>query len=71
MSFMLIRLLQNFSAITLSRESHDPALLPPAWWAEKDGRQAIEQFWPRNHVTLYAKVCLTLSLYGCLTGCTS
>ncbi|OAX32011.1 cytochrome P450 [Rhizopogon vinicolor AM-OR11-026] len=55
MSFMLIRLLQSFSTITLSPESHDPALLPPAWWAEKDGRQATERFWPRNHLTLYAK----------------
>jgi len=54
MSFMLIRLLQNFSSITLSPESHDPALLPPAWWAERDGRQAIERFRPRNHLTLYA-----------------
>ncbi|KAG1751877.1 cytochrome P450 [Suillus lakei] len=51
MSFMLIRLLQNFSAITLSPE---PAMSPPAWWKEKDGRQAIERFRPRNHLTLYA-----------------
>ncbi|KAG1824289.1 cytochrome P450 [Suillus variegatus] len=51
MSFMVIRLLQNFSAITLSPE---PAMRPPAWWAEKGGRQAIEQFRPRNHLTLYA-----------------
>ncbi|KAJ8589112.1 cytochrome P450 [Rhizopogon salebrosus TDB-379] len=55
MSFMLIRLLQNFCSIMLSPESHDPALLPPAWWAEKDGRQAFERFCPRNHLTLYAK----------------
>ncbi|KAG2354387.1 cytochrome P450 [Suillus spraguei] len=51
MSFMVIRLLQNFSAVTLSPE---PAMRPPAWWAEKYGRQAIEQFRPRNHFTLYA-----------------
>ncbi|KAG1790441.1 cytochrome P450 [Suillus plorans] len=51
MSFMVIRLLQNFSAITLSPE---PAMRPPAWWAEKGGRQAIEQFRPRNHLTLYS-----------------
>lgn len=51
MSFMIIRLLQNFSAITLSPE---PAMNPPAWWAEKGGRQAIEKFRPRNHLTLYA-----------------
>ncbi|KAG2055986.1 cytochrome P450 [Suillus hirtellus] len=52
MSFMLIRLLQNFSAIALSPE---PAMRPPAWWAENDGRQAIERFKPRHHLTLYAQ----------------
>ncbi|KAG1862400.1 cytochrome P450 [Suillus tomentosus] len=52
MSFMLIRLLQNFSAIALSSE---PAMRPPAWWAEKDGRQAIERFKPKFHVMLYAE----------------
>ncbi|KAG2078687.1 hypothetical protein BDR04DRAFT_998662, partial [Suillus decipiens] len=57
MSFMVIRLLQNFSAIALSPE---PAMRPPAWWAEKDGRQAIEQFRPKNHLTLYAMASLTL-----------
>ncbi|KAG1847196.1 cytochrome P450 [Suillus subalutaceus] len=56
MSFMIIRLLQNFFKITLSPE---PAMRPPAWWAEKDGRQAIEQFRPRNHLTLYAMASLT------------
>ncbi|KAG1750539.1 cytochrome P450 [Suillus paluster] len=61
MSFMLIRLLQNFSAITLSPE---PAMRPPAWWAEKDGRQAIEQFRPRNHLTLYAKGGMWVKMEG-------
>ncbi|KAG2143714.1 cytochrome P450 [Suillus clintonianus] len=57
MSFMLIRLLQNFSAITLAPE---PAMRPPAWWAERDGRQAIERFRPRNHLTLFSKASSTL-----------
>ncbi|KAG2131949.1 cytochrome P450 [Suillus cothurnatus] len=55
MSFMVIRLLQNFFTITLCPE---PAMCPPAWWAEKDGRQAIERFRPRNHLTLYAMASL-------------
>ncbi|KAG1809092.1 cytochrome P450 [Suillus subaureus] len=59
MSFMIIRLLQNFFTITLSPE---PAMRPPAWWAEKDGRQAIERFRPRNHLTLYAMASLISSL---------
>ncbi|KAG2040889.1 cytochrome P450 [Suillus americanus] len=60
MSFMVIRLLQNFFNITLSSE---PAMRPPAWWAEKDGRQAIEKFRPRNHLTLYAMASLTLKCF--------
>ncbi|KAG1750532.1 cytochrome P450 [Suillus paluster] len=69
MSFMLIRLLQNFSAITLSPE---PAMCPPAWWAGKDGRQAIEQFRPQNHLTLYAKARLNLMCYAIISlGSTS
>ncbi|KIJ64222.1 hypothetical protein HYDPIDRAFT_40451 [Hydnomerulius pinastri MD-312] len=55
MSFMMIRLLQNFSSITLSPESQDPSTRPPAAWANGEGRQAIERFHPRNHLTLYAK----------------
>ncbi|KAG2105766.1 cytochrome P450 [Suillus discolor] len=61
MSFMLIRLLQNFSAIALSPE---PAMCPPAWWAEKDGRQAIERFKPRFHVMLYAEASLSLTYFA-------
>ncbi|KAG2156910.1 cytochrome P450 [Suillus bovinus] len=32
-----------------------PSMCPPAWWAEKDGRQAIERFKPKSHVLLYAE----------------
>ncbi|KAH7926999.1 cytochrome P450 [Leucogyrophana mollusca] len=55
MSFMLIRLLQNFSSISLAPDAQDPATLPPAEWAKGEGRQAIERFRPRAHLTLYAK----------------
>ncbi|KAF8126333.1 cytochrome P450 [Boletus edulis] len=55
MSFMLIRLLQHFSSITLSPESQDPQYRPPAAWARGEGRQVIEKFHPRHHLTLYAK----------------
>jgi cytochrome P450 len=66
MSFMLIRLLQSFSSITLSPESQDPACCPPAAWTRGKGRQAIERFHPRNHLTLYAKVWTrTMSFHGC------
>ncbi|KAK2462197.1 hypothetical protein APHAL10511_005785 [Amanita phalloides] len=52
-SFMLIRLLQSFSSITLSTESTRPDLLPPAEWKESGGRKAGEKFMPKNHLTLY------------------
>ncbi|KAF8838574.1 cytochrome P450 [Paxillus ammoniavirescens] len=55
MSFMLIRLLQSFSSISLSPESQDPSNRPPVAWKNGEGRQAIEQFHPRCHLTLYAK----------------
>jgi len=62
MSFMLIRLLQHFSSISLSPESLDPACRPPAAWARGEGRQAIEQFHPRSHLTLHAKGGLWLKM---------
>ncbi|KAI9463428.1 cytochrome P450 [Boletus coccyginus] len=55
MSFMLIRLLQNFSAIALCPNSQNPADRPPAAWAWGKGRQVVEQFHPRRHLTLYAQ----------------
>lgn len=56
MSFMLIRVLQSFTSITLSPESQEPSTRPPANWVNGKGRQTIEQFHPRNHLTMYAKV---------------
>ncbi|KAG1884804.1 hypothetical protein F4604DRAFT_187025 [Suillus subluteus] len=64
MSNTLIRLLQFFSAITLAPEH---AKHPPAWWAEKDGRQAIERFRPRNHLSFYTKAGLSDMLCSHLT----
>jgi len=55
MSFMLIRLLQNFSRIELDRESQPPESRPPAHWKDIPGRASTEDFHPRSHVTLYSK----------------
>ncbi|KAG1809091.1 cytochrome P450 [Suillus subaureus] len=54
MSFMLIRLLQSFSSITLHPEAQHPDTLPPADWAQAEGRKSREQFWPKAHLTMYA-----------------
>ncbi|EIN04294.1 cytochrome P450 monooxygenase pc-3 [Punctularia strigosozonata HHB-11173 SS5] len=54
-SFMLIRLLQVFSGIELAPDAQPPDSRPPPEWKQLSGRTAIEQFWPRNHLTMYAK----------------
>ncbi|KAG2139813.1 cytochrome P450 [Suillus bovinus] len=54
MSFMLIRLLQSFSSLTLHLEAQPPGTLPPADWAQAEGRKSREQFWPKVHLTIYA-----------------
>ncbi|KAG2143713.1 cytochrome P450, partial [Suillus clintonianus] len=54
MSFMLIRLLQSFSSITLHPEAQHPDTLPPVDWAHATGRKSREQFWPKAHLTIYA-----------------
>ncbi|KAG2139814.1 cytochrome P450 [Suillus bovinus] len=54
MSFMLIRLLQSFSSLTLHPEAQPPGTLPPADWAQAEGRKSREQFWPKVHLTIYA-----------------
>ncbi|KZT21756.1 cytochrome P450 [Neolentinus lepideus HHB14362 ss-1] len=52
-SFMLIRLLQNFSGMTLEPSAHAPGTLPPKAWAG-EGRKAIDRFYPKSHLTMYS-----------------
>ncbi|EGN93507.1 hypothetical protein SERLA73DRAFT_163545 [Serpula lacrymans var. lacrymans S7.3] len=54
MSFMLIRLLQNFSSITLDLEARSPESRPPAEWATAGGRKGIEKFRPKAYLTIYS-----------------
>ncbi|KAH7911458.1 cytochrome P450 [Hygrophoropsis aurantiaca] len=54
MSFMIIRLLQNFSSMTLAPEAQSPETRPPAAWASGEGRKATEKFYPKMHLTMYA-----------------
>ncbi|KIM86057.1 hypothetical protein PILCRDRAFT_816605 [Piloderma croceum F 1598] len=54
MSYMLIRILQNFSTITLDIDAQSPETRVPASWAKVPGRQSIERFWPKVHLTMYA-----------------
>ncbi|KAF8631756.1 hypothetical protein AX15_002212 [Amanita polypyramis BW_CC] len=54
-SFMLIRLLQSFSSISLDPASAPPDSLPPPEWKEMGGRKAIEKIRPKAHLTMYSQ----------------
>ncbi|KIL67116.1 hypothetical protein M378DRAFT_160104 [Amanita muscaria Koide BX008] len=54
MSFMLVRLLQSFSSVSLDPASAPPGSLPPSDWKGLPGRKSIEQIIPRTHLTLYS-----------------
>ncbi|KAF7315083.1 hypothetical protein MIND_00022500 [Mycena indigotica] len=55
MSFVIIRLLQNFSSMHLDVNACAPEDRPPSDWQGCPGRKGIEQFVPRSHLTLYSK----------------
>lgn len=53
-SFMLVRLLQNFSSFEFCREDLSIECRTPADWRKCKGRKAIDKFWPRCTLTLYS-----------------
>ncbi|KAF8905815.1 cytochrome P450 [Gymnopilus junonius] len=62
-SFFLVRLLQNFSDISLVSDAQPPESNPPVAWAEdKEGRKGKEKIRPRSHLTLYADGGLWITL---------
>ncbi|KAF8060191.1 cytochrome P450 monooxygenase pc-1 [Lyophyllum atratum] len=54
MSFMIIRLLQQFSSVTLDEDARPAESRPPVHWAEGVGRKTIERVYPKTHLTMYA-----------------
>ena len=56
MSFMLIRLLQQFDTISLAPDAQASDTLPPPSWGEAGGRKATEKIFPKMHLTMYAHV---------------
>ncbi|KIM75713.1 hypothetical protein PILCRDRAFT_827008 [Piloderma croceum F 1598] len=64
MSFMMIRLLQNFSTITLDVDAQSPETRPPASWATATGRKGLEKVWPKAHLTLFAHGGVWLKMSG-------
>ncbi|KAF7299062.1 hypothetical protein MIND_00854500 [Mycena indigotica] len=55
MSFILIRLLQNFSEFHLDTEAFRPETRPNPDWAALEGRKAMDKFRPKIHLTMYAE----------------
>ena len=58
---MLIRLLQSFDTITLCPEAQpEQSRIPEEWSSPKNvamgKRKAIEKFFPKTHMTMYAHV---------------
>ncbi|KIK93852.1 hypothetical protein PAXRUDRAFT_785857 [Paxillus rubicundulus Ve08.2h10] len=51
-SYLLIRLLQSFDAVSLDTATQH---LPPADWAEGKGRKALEKVLARSHLTIYVE----------------
>jgi hypothetical protein len=52
-SFFLVRLLQNFSSVSLAEDAQTS---PPDEWKLDGGRKAEERVWPKAHLTMYAHV---------------
>lgn len=54
-SFFLIRLLQNFSIVSLSEESQPPDSRAPRVWKSslEGGRKSKEKIKPKSHLTMY------------------
>ncbi|KAJ6619477.1 cytochrome P450 monooxygenase pc-3 [Mycena sp. CBHHK59/15] len=55
MSFIIIRLLQNFSSISLDLDAFVPEARPPPEWATLEGRKAADRFRPKMHLTMYSE----------------
>ncbi|ELU38865.1 cytochrome P450 monooxygenase pc-3 [Rhizoctonia solani AG-1 IA] len=53
-SYFLVRLLQHVDHITLAPDAQPLESHPPSHWKQGPGRQAIEQFWLKSHLTMYA-----------------
>jgi hypothetical protein len=57
-SFFLIRLLQNFSGITLASDTSQP----PPNWAKSAGYRDGEKVWPKSHLTTYVRVSFSINV---------
>ncbi|TFK37275.1 cytochrome P450 monooxygenase pc-3 [Crucibulum laeve] len=68
MSFMIIRLLQNFSSVKMDLDATPVDAFPPKAWAGASGRKGIEKVYPRMHLTMYAHGGLWLKMQETESG---
>ncbi|KAJ7598552.1 cytochrome P450 [Mycena floridula] len=52
-SFFLVRLLQNFSSVSLALDARPPSARPPASWKQEGGIKAREKIKIGSHLTMY------------------
>jgi hypothetical protein len=62
MSFIIIRLLQNFSSVSLDLDAFPPGAHPPPEWAMLEGRKAMDKIHPKMHLTMYSEGGLWLKM---------
>ncbi|KAF7346208.1 hypothetical protein MSAN_01847700 [Mycena sanguinolenta] len=62
MSFIIIRLLQSFSSVSLDLDAFPPEARPPPEWAMLEGRKAMDKFRPKMHLTMYSEAGMWLKL---------
>ena len=53
---MLVRLLQQVSAIEFVPEVAPKSVIPPGY-TDSPGSDGTDRVWMANHLTMYAKVC--------------
>ncbi|KDQ55429.1 hypothetical protein JAAARDRAFT_37440 [Jaapia argillacea MUCL 33604] len=61
-SFMIVRLFQNFSSVSLDPDAQPSSSKPPPSWTNGSGRKSIEKIRPRTHLTMYALEGLWLKM---------
>jgi hypothetical protein len=59
-SYLLIRLLQAFSGISLARDAQPVDSLPPAAWATS-GDHGKEKIWPKAHLSMFVEASAFLA----------
>lgn len=61
MSFMLVRLLQQVSAIEFCPEVAQ-ASIPPPGYTDSPGSDGTDRVWMSSHLTMYAKVSFLMCM---------